>query len=245
MRRDRSRRNREQSLLSGTNGNQRHRPLRRGFDPRVNRANQAAPQPACRPRASPKHPGHLTGPCVVTWNDGRMVVRLLSWVPQRRFPWPGPLQRRIVLKGWFTPSDFPHVATITRDTQLDLLHYVIATPAMVKRSADHRPEGLRTSDRSGARSGADVTNADGAAVEVAEGNVLVSQAVSGLATDGRGAPRGPGQQPFGPLRARVGMPLLCRDTETDARSTRRPVVTWAFVRSLSRQWSGPVRRWAS
>ena len=137
-------------------------------------------------------------------------------VPHRRFPWPGPLQHRIVLKGWFTPSDFPSVATITRDTQLDLLHYVIETQRLVNAVPT---TGLKGSERAIGLvldRVQIVTNADGAAVEVAEGNVLVSQAVSGLATDGRGA-RVDLDSSLSGLCVRVGMPLLCRDTETDAR----------------------------
>ena len=121
-----------------------------------------------------------------------------------------------MLKGWLTPSDFPSVATITRDTQLDLLHYVIETQRLVNAvpttglKGSERAIGL-VLDRVQV-----VTNADGATVEVAEGTVLVSQAVSGLATDAQGA-RVDQDSCLSGLCVRVGMPLLCRDTETDAR----------------------------
>ena len=59
-----------------------------------------------------------------------------------------------------------------------------------------------------------VTNADGAAVELADGNVMVHRAVSGLSTDREGT-RNAGENSLSGLCVRVGMPLLCRDTETD------------------------------
>ena len=59
-----------------------------------------------------------------------------------------------------------------------------------------------------------VTNADGAAVEVADKNAMVHRAVSGLQTDPEGT-RVVGHQSLSGLSMQVGMPLLCPDTETD------------------------------
>lgn len=118
-----------------------------------------------------------------------------------------------MLKGHLVPSEFTNVATITRDTQLDLLHYVIETQRLVNavpaadadRAIDVVMDRVQT-----------VTNADGAAVEVAEGNVLVHRAASGLATEAAGS-RVSVESGLSGLCTRVGMPLLCRDTETDPR----------------------------
>ena len=143
-----------------------------------------------------------------------------------------------MLKGRCSASEFSYVATITRDTQLDLLHYVIETQRLVNAVP---ATGLKGSERV---IGVVldrvqiVTNADGAAVEVAEGNVLIHRAVSGLTTDAEGA-RVDVESSLSGLCVRVRTPLLCRDTETDAGSTRRPVAEPAFVPSLSRPSSRP------
>jgi diguanylate cyclase len=105
------------------------------------------------------------------------------------------------------------VATLARDTQLELLHYVIETQRLVNalpagasdRAMDVVLERVQT-----------VTNADGAAVELVERNVMVSRAVSGLSTDREGT-RTSGDASLSGLCIRVGMPLLCRDTDTDSR----------------------------
>jgi diguanylate cyclase (GGDEF)-like protein len=118
-----------------------------------------------------------------------------------------------VLKRPPASSEFSVVATITRNTQHDLLHYVIETQRLVNvvptsaaaRAIDLVVERVQT-----------VTNADGAVVEVAEGNVLVHRLVSGLATGAEGS-RASVESGLSGLCARVGMPLLCRDTETDPR----------------------------
>jgi diguanylate cyclase (GGDEF)-like protein len=105
------------------------------------------------------------------------------------------------------------VATTARETQLDLLHYVIETQRLVNvlpASATDRAIGavlerVQT-----------VTNADGAAVEVAEGNVMVHRGVAGLRAEPEGS-RTALEGSLSGLCVRVGMPLLCRDTETDTR----------------------------
>jgi diguanylate cyclase (GGDEF)-like protein len=122
------------------------------------------------------------------------------------------------------------VATIARGTQLDLLHHVIETQRMVNavpgtggdRALEVVLERVQT-----------VTNADGAAIEVADKNVMVHRAVSGLQTDPEGT-RTVADQSLSGLCVQVCMPLQCRDTETetdprvDADACRR-----AGVRSIA------------
>jgi diguanylate cyclase len=110
-------------------------------------------------------------------------------------------------------SDFTEVATLARGTQLDLLHYVIETQRLVNAvpaaAGDSALDVLLDRVQT-------VTNADGAAVEVADGSVMVHRAVSGLQTDPQGT-RTAGDKSLSGLCVRVEMPLLCRDTETDTR----------------------------
>jgi diguanylate cyclase (GGDEF)-like protein len=118
-----------------------------------------------------------------------------------------------VLKRRRGSSDFSFVATTARDTQRDLLHYVIETQRLVNvlpTAGTDRAIGI-VLDRVQA-----VTNADGAAVEVAEGNVMVHRAVNGLRTEPEGS-RTSADTSLSGLCVRVGMPLLCRDTDTDPR----------------------------
>jgi diguanylate cyclase len=118
-----------------------------------------------------------------------------------------------VLKPCLRSADFTVVATIARGTQLDLLHYVIETQRLVNAvpaaAADRALEVVLDRVQT-------VTNADGAAIEVAEKNVMVHRAVSGLQTDPEGT-RSAGDQSLSGLCVQVGMPLVCRDTETDPR----------------------------
>lgn len=129
------------------------------------------------------------------------------------FPWSWTLPQKIVLKHRPCHSDFTDVGTLARGTQLDLLHYVIETQRLVNAvptaAGDSALEVLLDRVQT-------VTNADGAAVEVAEGTVMVHRAVSGLQTDPEGT-RIPGDESLSGLCVRVEMPLLCRDTETDTR----------------------------
>ena len=118
-----------------------------------------------------------------------------------------------MLKSDLGCSDCTDVATTARDTQLELLHYVIETQRLVNAvpaAATDRAIGL-VLDRVQT-----VTNADGAAVEVADGNAMVHRAVLGLRTDPEGS-RTAGDGSLSGLCVRVGMPLLCRDTDTDPR----------------------------
>jgi diguanylate cyclase (GGDEF)-like protein len=123
------------------------------------------------------------------------------------------LQQEIVLKRAIGLSEFSKVATTTRHTQLDLLHYVIETQRLVNAvpaAAAERALGVVLERVQ------TVTNADGAAVEVAEGAVMVHRAVSGLRTEPEGS-RTSGEGSLSGLCLRIGMPLLCRDTDTDPR----------------------------
>ena len=126
--------------------------------------------------------------------------------PAPDFPWSWPLPQEIVLKRRSGSSDFSIVATTARDTQRDLLHYVIETQRLVNvlpAAGTDRAIGI-VLDR--VRT---VTNADGAAVEVAEGNVMVHRSVSGLRTEPEGSRTSADTGLSGP-DVRVGMPLLCR-----------------------------------
>jgi diguanylate cyclase (GGDEF)-like protein len=105
------------------------------------------------------------------------------------------------------------VATTARETQLDLLQYVIETQRLVNvlpSVATDRAIGVVLNRVQ------TITNADGAAVEVAEGAVMVHRAVRGLRTDPEGS-RTATEGSLSGLCVRVGMPLLCRDTEADPR----------------------------
>ncbi len=105
------------------------------------------------------------------------------------------------------------MATTARETQLDLLQYVVETQRLVNvlpAAATDRAISV-VLDRVQT-----VTNADGAAIEAAEGNVMVHRAVSGLRTDPAGS-RTAAEGSLSGLAVRVGVPLLCRDTEVDPR----------------------------
>ena len=105
------------------------------------------------------------------------------------------------------------MATTARDTQLDLLRYVIETQRLVNvlpaAANDRATETVLDRVQR-------VTNADGAAVEVVEGNVMVHRAVSGLQTNPEGSRTGLDSS-FSGLCVRVGTPLLCTDTDSDPR----------------------------
>jgi diguanylate cyclase (GGDEF)-like protein len=123
------------------------------------------------------------------------------------------MQREFVLKGHLCSSDFFLVATLTRETQLDLLHYVIEAQRQVNAipaaGGDQAIELVLDRVQT-------VTNADGAAVELARGGVLVHQVVTGLSTHRQGS-RVDAANSLSGLCLQVGTPLLCGDTETDSR----------------------------
>ncbi len=107
------------------------------------------------------------------------------------------------------------MATVTRDTHVDLLHYLIETQRLLN-------AGSMDSDRV-----MDVvieraqmlTNAHGGSVELADGDVMVFRAVSGIAEASAGAWVDIENSLSGQC-SRLGMPLICRDTETDSRVDR-------------------------
>ena len=125
----------------------------------------------------------------------------------------GPVEREIVLKGHLGSSDFSLVSTLTRDTQLDLLHYVIEAQRLVNAipavAGDQAIELVLHRVQT-------VTNADGAAVELAKGGVLVHQVVNGLSTHRQGS-RVDVADSLSGFCLQVGMPLRCGDTEADSR----------------------------
>jgi diguanylate cyclase len=105
------------------------------------------------------------------------------------------------------------VATLTRDTQLDLLEYVIETQRLVNAvpaAAGERAVGILL-DRVQT-----VTNADGAGIELVERNLMVQRAVRGLSAVPVGA-RADMDSSLSGLCLRIGLPLLCRDTDMDPR----------------------------
>lgn len=105
------------------------------------------------------------------------------------------------------------MASSTRETQPDLLEYLTETQRLVNAmpaAASDRAVNI-VLDRVQT-----VTRADGAAVELAERNVMVQRVVSGLSTD----PEGSRTNIDGSLSGfclRAGMPLVCRDTDVDPR----------------------------
>jgi diguanylate cyclase len=105
------------------------------------------------------------------------------------------------------------VATLAGDTQVDLLHYVIETQRLVNAvpaTASDRAVGILLDRVQSA------TGADGAAVELVERNVMVQRAARGLTAAAEGT-RSDMDSSLSGLCLRIGMPLLCRDTERDPR----------------------------
>ncbi len=107
------------------------------------------------------------------------------------------------------------MATITRDTRLDLLHYLIETQRLLNAGSleNDRVMGVVIERALTA------TNARGGAVELAEDNVMIPSAVSGLSDAAEGS-RVEMENSLSGMCARMGMPLICRDTETDSRVDR-------------------------
>ena len=133
-----------------------------------------------------------------------------------RFPWsPGTQWPKIPLKADAAASEISKVATITRDTRVDLLHYLIETQRLLNAGSmeSDRVMGVVIERAQAA------TNARGGAVEVAEDNVMVSRVVSGMTEAAEGS-RVDTEDSLSGHCARMGMPLICRDTETDSRVDR-------------------------
>jgi diguanylate cyclase (GGDEF)-like protein len=107
------------------------------------------------------------------------------------------------------------VATISRDTQVDLLHYLIETQRFLN-AGSLEPDRVTSVVIERAMS---LTNASGGSVEVAEDDAMVYQAVSGAADGSEGARVDVANSISGQC-SRMGMRLICRDTETDSRLDR-------------------------
>ncbi len=122
---------------------------------------------------------------------------------------------KIPLKEDEAASEIVKVATIGRDTTVDLLHCLIETQRLLNAGSleSERVMGV-VIERARA-----ATNARGGAVEFAEDNAMVTEAVSGM-TDAAEGSRVDMENSLSGLCARMGMPLICRDTETDSRVDR-------------------------
>ncbi len=104
------------------------------------------------------------------------------------------------------------VATISRDAQLDRLHFLIETQRLIN-------AGPLEADRVMALVVQRVqaaTNADGAAVELADGDSMVVQVAGGVAEPSTGEST-PLEGSLSGQAARLGMPLICRDAVSDTR----------------------------
>jgi diguanylate cyclase (GGDEF)-like protein len=133
-----------------------------------------------------------------------------------RFPrTAGTKSTNIPLKADEAVSEITKVATIARDTRHDLLHYLIETQRLLNAGSLENDRVMSVViERAQA-----ATNARGGAVEFAEDNVMVSRAVSGM-TDAAEGSRVEMENSLSGMCARMGMPLICRDTETDSRVDR-------------------------
>ncbi len=122
---------------------------------------------------------------------------------------------KIPLKATPASSEVPKVATIARGTQVDLLRSLIETQRLLN-AGSLEPERVMGVVIERAQA---ATNAHGGAVELADGNVTVFRAVSGMAEASEGT-RVNMDDSLSGLCIRMGMPLICRDTETDSRVDR-------------------------
>jgi len=107
------------------------------------------------------------------------------------------------------------VATITRDTQVDLLHRLIETQRLLNAGSleSDRVMGVVIERAQAA------THASGGAVGVVEGSVLTYKAISGMSDVALDAEED-AENSLSGQSLRMGMPLICRDTETDSRVDR-------------------------
>jgi diguanylate cyclase len=101
---------------------------------------------------------------------------------------------------------------MVRDPQVALLHYVVETQRLVN-TAPYDAERVMAVVMERVQS---LTKADGAAVELAEGDVVAYRAVSGLAAGSDGL-RVDRASSLSGLCLQLGMPLVSRDAETDPR----------------------------
>jgi diguanylate cyclase len=104
------------------------------------------------------------------------------------------------------------VATIARDSKVDQLHFLIETQRLLNAGSSD-PDRVITVVLERAVA---ATNATGAAVEIAEGETMVSRGVTGAleVSDGTRIDR---EESLSGLALRMGMPLIARDAETDSR----------------------------
>ena len=132
---------------------------------------------------------------------------------------------KIPLKATPRVSEITKVATMTRDTQVDLLHYLIETQRLLN-AGSLDPDRVMSVVIERAQM---LTNAHGGSVELADGDVMVFRAVTGMTEASEGAQVDIENSLSGQC-TRLGMPLICRDTETTRGSTARHAA-----------WSGPAR----
>jgi diguanylate cyclase (GGDEF)-like protein len=119
------------------------------------------------------------------------------------------------LKSVLPKSDTPQVATIARDTQDELLHRLIETQRLLNAgSLDLDRVMAVVLERAQV-----ATSALGGAVELSEGGAMEYRTVSGM-TDAPLGARFDADAGLSGLCARLGMPLICRDTESDSRVDR-------------------------
>ena len=124
-------------------------------------------------------------------------------------------------------SDPLIVATLSCETHVDRLRFLIETQRLINAGVADTDRVMNVVlDRALA-----VANADGAAVELVDGDHMVTQAVRGLTESTGGLPAASDLSLAGQC-VRLAIPLICRDTETDTRidseSCRR-----AGVRSIA------------
>jgi diguanylate cyclase len=116
------------------------------------------------------------------------------------------------LKKGVPPADISDVAALSRDNRLDPLHFLIETQRLVNAGpADVDRIMSLVAQRAQA-----ACLADGATIELADGDDMVVQAVTGKAADLSGQ-RAPLEYSVSGQCARFGMPLLSRDTDSDSR----------------------------
>jgi len=104
------------------------------------------------------------------------------------------------------------VATVAHETHVDRLRFLIETQRLINAGvADADRVMSVVLDRALA-----VADADGASVELVEGDHMVAQAVRGLTESPSGLPAASDLSLAG-QSVRLAIPLICRDTETDTR----------------------------
>jgi diguanylate cyclase (GGDEF)-like protein len=131
-----------------------------------------------------------------------------------------------VHKGSTVSAEDIVVTVIAFVSEVDRLHYVVETHRLVN-SATLSPDNVLPAVVERART---ATGADGGSVELMHGHDLVTRAASGIVDAPKGA-RVSVEHSLSGLSLRQGIPLICRDTETDAR-VDRDACRAARVRSM-------------